>query len=383
MTTLLEMHGIPVGTLSEEGNSCSFRYSEEWLAQGFELGPDLPLSRGRQFSRNSFGFIQDASPDRWGRTLILRETRARTKKTKQKARALTAMDYFLAVHDESRMGALRARRGDEYLASGDGVPPLIHLSKLLRASEKYQSGEYDDQTLALLLAPGSSLGGARPKASIRDARGDLYMAKFPKSEDTYSVERWEFIAFQLARRAGCGVAEARLENVDGHLVLLSKRFDRQDAARIHFSSAMNLLDLTDSDKSSYAEIADMMQRIGGDPKQLFRRMLVNIRINNVDDHLRNHGFLRSGKEWSLSPVYDINPMSKFEKAPMLSTAIVPGEFEASTERAIDSAEFFNLKKEDAKAICDEVDAAILSWPLLAEQAGATRREIDELESAFD
>ncbi len=382
MSVSLEVNGLSVGTLTEEGNSQSFMYSDEWRAHGFELGPDLPLTRGRLFSQTTFGFVEDASPDRWGRNIILRERRARLKKARQAARTLSALDYFVAVSDESRMGAIRVREGQEYLAAGDGVPPLIHLGKLLQASEKYQAGEYDDETLALLLAPGSSLGGARPKASVRDIQGVLYIAKFPKSDDTYSVERWEFIALELARRAGCDVASARLETVDGRLVLLSRRFDRQGNERIPFSSAMNLLGLKDGDKSSYAEIADLMQRTGGKPNELFRRIVLNIAINNVDDHLRNHGFLREKKQWALSPVYDINPMSKFEKAPTLSTAIIPDHFETTRDIAIDNAEYFDLTKERAKAICDEVEAAVKTWPDVAKMAGATRQEIDEVESAF-
>lgn len=382
MTNLLEMNGLPLGTLSEHGSSYSFEYSAEWLAQGFELGPDVPLSRGRQFSRRSFGFMEDASPDRWGRTLILRETRARRKKLKQPARTITAMDYFLRVQDESRMGAIRVRDDHGVLDSEGGVPPMIHLGKLVRASEKYQAGEYDDETLALLLAPGSSLGGARPKASVRDVRGDLYVAKFPKADDTYSVERWEFVALQLARRAGCRVAEAHLQDVDGRLVLLSKRFDRRGETRVHFASAMNLLGLEDGQRSSYAAIADLMQRVGGDPRELFRRMVVNISLNNVDDHLRNHGFLWNAKQWELSPLYDVNPISRFEKAPMLSTAIVPEAFDADRQLAVDSAAYFDLTKRAAQAICDEVGSAVQTWQQVAQTAGAPRQEIDELESAF-
>jgi serine/threonine-protein kinase HipA len=208
------------------------------------------------------------------------------------------------------------------------------------------------------------------------------VAKFPKADDEYSVERWEFIALQLARRAGCQVAEARIEIIDGQVVLLSKRFDRKGDHRIHFSSAMNLLELTDGDSSSYAEIADLMQRTGGDPVELFRRMLVNISINNVDDHLRNHGFLRSSRGWELSPAYDVNPISRFEKAPRLSTAIVPEDFEASTELAIESAGLFDLDPQSARAIFKEVETAVGTWRSVAQQVGAPRSEIDAIESAF-
>lgn len=371
-----------VGTLTQLGGSYSFEYSQQWLTNGFELGPDVPLAQGRQYSAEAFGFIEDASPDRWGRTLLLRETRTRLKRQKQPARTLTTLDYFLAVSDVSRMGAVRAWQKDAFQAEGDGVPPMIQLGKLLRASEKVQSGEYDDESIHLLLAPGSSLGGARPKASVRDAQGNLYIAKFPKNDDEYSVERWEFIALELARRAGCCVAEARLEHLDGQVILMSKRFDRAGDTRIHFSSAMNLLALRDGQHSSYAEIADLMQQIGGDPKELFRRMVINIMINNVDDHLRNHGFLRADRGWELSPTYDINPISKFEKAPLLSTAIIPEEFEASVEIAVDNCEFFNLRSAEAAHICEEARCAVATWPEVARAAGATKREIEAVESAF-
>jgi len=371
-----------VGTLEKQGGSYAFEYSEHWQEDGFELGPDVPIAQGRQYSAEAFGFIEDASPDRWGRTILLRETRARMKKQKQAPRALTTLDYFLGVSDVSRMGALRGLSDGAFQAEGGSVPPLIHLEKLLRASNRYQSGDYDDETLQLLLAPGSSLGGARPKACVRDAQGNLYVAKFPKNDDEYSVERWEFIALSLARRAGCKVAEARLEDIDGQLVLLSKRFDRDGETRIHFSSAMNLLGLRDGERSSYAEIADLMQQIGGDPIELFRRMIVNIMINNVDDHLRNHGFLRGKNSWELSPAYDINPISKFEKSPTLSTAIVPDEFDANVDIAIENHDFFNLTCAQATVICAEVRDAVATWPDVARKTGATKREIEAVESAF-
>ncbi len=374
--------GRVVGELEQIGGSYSFEYSDEWLQHGFALGPDVPLSRGRHYRQDAFGFMEDASPDRWGRTILLRETRARSKREKLTPRALTSLDYFLGVSDVSRMGALRAYSDGAFRAESDGVPPMIHLGKLLAASTKYQAGDYDDETLRVLLAPGSSLGGARPKASVRDASGNLYIAKFPKNDDEYSVERWEFVALEIARRAGCEVADARLENVDGQPVLLSKRFDRAGEERIPFSSAMNLLGLRDGDRSSYAEIADLMQQVGGDPAELFRRMIVNIALNNVDDHLRNHGFLRRGPGWELSPAYDINPISRFEKAPTLSTAIVPGAFEASVELAWESCGFFNLTLARAREISDEVRAATATWLDVARRARATGREIEVVESAF-
>lgn len=371
-----------VGELQQIGGSFSFEYSDEWLQHGFALGPDVPLSPGRHYRAEAFGFVEDASPDRWGRSILLRETRARSKREKFTPRALTSMDYFLGVSDVSRLGALRAYSDGAFRAESGGVPPMIHLRKLLEASTKYQAGDYDEEVLQVLLAPGSSLGGARPKASVRDAGGNLYIAKFPKNDDEYSVERWEFVAMEIARRAGCVVADARLENVDGCPVLLSRRFDRDGDERIPFSSAMNLLGLRDGDRSSYAEIADLMQRVGGDPTELFRRMIVNISINNVDDHLRNHGFLRRGAGFELSPAYDINPISRFEKAPSLSTAIVPGAFEASVELAWEACEFFNLTLTRARQIVDEVRTATRTWLEVARKAGATSREIEVIESAF-
>jgi len=212
--------------------------------------------------------------------------------------------------------------------------------------------------------------------------GRNQMPAFGSFLDETAVANVSAWVLELARRAGCRVAEARLEKVDGQIILLSRRFDRSGKHRIHFSSAMNLLGLTDGDRSSYAEIADLMQRTGGDPVELFRRMVVNISINNVDDHLRNHGFLRSGGSWELSPAYDVNPISKFEKAPQLCTAVVPDAFEASTELAIENAELFNLDKPGAKAICEEVAAAVGMWRSVAQSVGAPRREVEAIESAF-
>lgn len=380
----LELGDTLVGTLYADRGTMALAYSAGWMTGGFALGPDVPLGPGRQY-RQSFGFVEDASPDRWGKTLILREAKARARREKSAPRTLDNIDYFLRVSDVGRAGALRAVQEGEYVSGKHDVPPLVSLGKLLHASAAYQTGDYDDDVLTLLMAPGSSLGGARPKATVKDVSGDLYMAKFPRNDDQYSVERWEYIALELAKKAGINCAEARLETVDGKLVLLSKRFDRRGEARVHFASAMNLLELKDGAASSYAEIADLIQREGEEPqdsRELFRRLVFNIMINNVDDHLRNHGFLRGKRGWVLSPAYDVNPISKAEKAPRLATAIVDDDFNADVQTAIDAATFFGLTQADAQETCDQVHAAVSTWRQTAEAAGAPRREILELEDAF-
>lgn len=381
---VLELEGQTVGSLHADGRTLALSYSDDWVVHGYALGPDVPLVRGRQY-RQSFGFVEDASPDRWGRTLIAREARARAKREQRAPRTLGPIDYFLGVSDAGRMGALRAIVDGQYVADHLQVPPLVDLGKLLHASSAYQAGRYDDDVMALLMAPGSSLGGARPKATVCDATGVLYMAKFPRNDDEYSVERWEFIALELARAAGIRCAEARLEKVDSKLVLLSKRFDRRGERRVHVASAMNLLELKDGDRSSYAEIADLIQREGeaaADSSELFRRMIFNIAVNNVDDHLRNHAFLRGKRGWTLSPAYDLNPMSRIEKAPRLTTAIIDDAYDADLSVALDSAEFFGLSRAAAEGVIERVKEAVSGWRQTADAAGAPRREITDLQDAF-
>jgi serine/threonine-protein kinase HipA len=229
----------------------------------------------------------------------------------------------------------------EFVSTSEGVPPLIRLGELLDATRRLEQNRELPDDLTLIFAPGSSLGGARPKASILDNNGQLSIAKFPKDGDTYSVERWEYIALLVARAAGIEVADAQLIESAGGPVLLSRRFDRKGQERVHFCSAMTLLGLRDGDHASYPDIADLIQTEGSRPaadsEELFRRMVLSICIANVDDHLRNHGFLRSESGWKLSPAYDLNPVPAEVRPRILSTNVSVDDATGSLSLAREAA----------------------------------------------
>lgn len=389
-----------VGTLyrvpSRERETVSFEYHQDWLEFDgrFALEPSLRVGEGRFYpeeGREMFGAIGDSAPDTWGRQLMRRSERRRADREGVPPRTLHETDFLLGVSDISRLGALRFKcEGDaEFQAPAvDGVPGLIMLGRLLRSAERIERGEETDEDLQMIFAPGSSLGGARPKASIMDNEGRLSIAKFPKETDEYSIETWEHIALTLAKLAGMDCSEHALTQVAGKPVLLSKRFDRDGDARIPFLSAMSMLQLKDGDRSSYPEIVDELTNISSqakaDASELFRRMVFNILISNVDDHLRNHGFLLSSKQgWTLSPVYDLNPTPQDVRARILTTSISPDDATCSIELALEQAEFFNLKIGDAKNIIAEVAGASARWREIAQSVGQSKPQIDRMASAFE
>lgn len=296
-----------VGTLHRQarrgGEAYSFEYHAEWLnkAERFSLEPALTLHRGAfapSMGRSIFGSIGDSAPDTWGRRLMQRAERRLAEREGRRVRTLSDADYLLGVSDASRLGALRFRRsGDEEFQAParDGVPPLIELGRLLQATERILRDEESEEDLRLMFAPGSSLGGARPKASVIDQHDRLAIAKFPKETDDYSLELWEAIALELAARAGIRTPGVQLVKVSGKPVLISRRFDRRGDVRIPFLSALSMMGLKDGDRGSYPELVDLLSQHGAeaalDARELYRRMAFNVLISNVDDHLRNHGFL--------------------------------------------------------------------------------------------
>ncbi len=399
----IEVHlgssAAPVGEIYRHprggGERISFRYASSWLSgdDRFAIDPELHLDSSTTSPRGShdiFGAFADCAPDRWGRQLMQRDERRRAAEEGRAVRTLSALDYVLGVADVSRIGALRFFADGAYRAEGHAVPPLIHLGRLLTAAERVLRQEETDEDFALILGPGSSLGGARPKASIIDGQGHLSIAKFPREGDEYSVERWESVALVLARRSGITTARSELLDVAGRQVLLSRRFDRHHDQRIHFASAMTLLNLEDGDRASYPEIAELLQRGGASPRrdceELYRRLVFNICIANVDDHLRNHGFLRdttrSSDGWALSPAYDLNPVPADLKPRILSTYVTLDDATGSLDAAREVATFFGLSNERAARTIDEVSTAIAQWPVVARQAGASKRERSRMESAF-
>ncbi len=379
--------------------SATFEYDPGWLAspERFALEPALQLGEGAFHTtadKAMFGALGDSAPVRWGRVLMRRAERRRAKEAGETPRTLREIDFLLGVDDEARQGALRFKEAADgpFLAerAGGRIPPLIDLPRLLAAADRIagdDDGEHEDD-LRLLLAPGSSLGGARPKASVRDADGVLAIAKFPYANDEVDVVAWEAVAHALAEKAGIAVAPWRLERIDGRAVLIARRFDRQGATRVPFLSAMSMIGAKDNEPHSYLELVDALRQNGARPKddmrQLWRRIVFSVLISNVDDHLRNHGFLYAGTDgWTLSPAYDLNPTPVDIKPRVLSLAIDFDDQTASLDLALSVAAYFELKPEEARAIAAEVAAATATWREAAARVGLTGKESDRMATAFE
>lgn len=377
--------------------SATFEYDPSWLAhpERFALEPALTLAPGPFHTppeKALFGAIGDSAPDRWGRVLMRRSERRRAEREGQTPRTLFEADFLLLVDDVARQGALRfkAETDGPFLAPENGmrIPPLIELPRLLSAVERVANEEEDDEDLRLLIVPGSSLGGARPKASVRDHDGHLALAKFPHKQDDINVVLWEGIALSLAEKAGITVPEWRIEMIGDKPVILIRRFDRAGGQRIPFLSAMSMLGANDNEAHSYLEIADALRQYGAATKedlaQLWRRIVFSVLISNTDDHLRNHGFLYGSHEgWRLSPAYDLNPVPVDIRPRVLSTAIDMDDPTASIELALETADYYGLKQEDAKAIAQQVARTVANWRGEAAKLGISAREIERMASAFE
>jgi len=373
-----------------------FEYDEGWLSDSdrFSLEPALPLTRG-PFAPPAgaaiFGALGDSAPDTWGRRLMQRAERRLAARENRPVRTLLESDYLLGVADVTRLGALRFRRpGQESFQAPirAGVPALIELGRLLQITERFLRDEETDADLELIFAPGSSLGGARPKASVVDQHGRLAIAKFPKETDDYSIETWEEIALRLAARAGIATPEHELIEVAGKPVMLSRRFDRDGEIRIPFLSAMAMMGGKDGERGSYPEMVDALTQHGAQAKQdthaLYRRVVFNVLISNVDDHLRNHGFLWLGKAgWSLSPAYDLNPVPTDLKARVLTTNIDLEEGTCSLDLLLAASAYFALTLGEARAIVKDVASVTATWRVVAQEAGARPAEINRMSSAFE
>jgi serine/threonine-protein kinase HipA len=401
--TYVDLDGAPhlVGRLwtraRKNKESASFEYDPAWLENpvSFSLEPALQLGPGPFHTADDipmFGAIGDSAPDRWGRALMRRMERRRAEREKRTPRTLFEIDYLLLVDDETRTGALRfkADEGEPFLRESDAgrVPPLVDLPKLLSAAQRVIDEDETDEDLRLLLAPGSSLGGARPKASVREKDGGLAIAKFPRKDDEVSTVLWEAVALELAEKSGIQVASGRVEKIGKKPVLILQRFDRKVARRIPFLSAMSMLGAKDNQPRSYLEIVDALRRCGAAPKRdmeaLWRRIVFNILISNTDDHLRNHGFLYEGPDgWRLSPAYDLNPVPVDIKPRVLATAINEDEGTASVDLAMEVAEYFELDASAARKIARLIGRAVAQWRLIAKRMGIKDAEIDRMASAFE
>ena len=403
MTDLIEIHIDHSGRTSLVGRlryfakarsqTSIFEYADEWLAfdDAFAIDPaNLPLDNNPTYTSSDKsalpGAIRDTSPDRWGQLLIRRALRK-----SGRSRTLSEIDYLLAINDQTRIGALRCKReGDADFNCDIGryrVPPLVHLPVLLNAADAVHSNTETANDLKLLLNEGSPLGGARPKSAVVDKDGLLAIAKFPKPDDDRSIPHGEILALALAKQAGVNAAKGRLLTVSGRSVALIRRFDRAGDRRIPFLSAMSLLGLNDGDIATYTDIAEIIRIHSSstitDLHELWRRIVFGVMIGNLDDHLRNHGFLYSGKSmWRLSPAYDLNPVPLEEKGRELTTWISEEGPEASLDLARHAARYFALDASRAEEIIGEVSAATTNWREVARQLSMKASDMDVYASAF-
>ena len=388
-----------VGELSYESlrgaDSYGFSFAPTWLQtqRDLFLSADLNPYAGMQYTaadRDIFGCFSDALPDRWGRTLLNRREQLQAQEQRRPLRRLSSFDYLLGIDDYSRMGAFRFKETpDSDFINSDPmlkIPPLTDIRTLQAAGSAIEQSEAhnalpEKKWIAQLIQPGTSLGGARPKASVTDLDGALCVAKFPSRKDDYDVELWEHLCHLLARKAGIEVADTKvLKAIGPYHTLISRRFDRTtDGGRIHFASAMTLLGLQDgnnaADGHGYLDLVDFIVQhctaVESNLRELYRRVAFYICVGNSDDHFRNHGFLLTPKGWTLSPAYDINPTLN----PAQSLLITSVSNQAAFSQLRAAAEDYLLTRETADAILDEVQAALQDWPTLAAQIGIPRREI--------
>ena len=377
----------------------SFSYDEKWLEteKPFLFDPNITWNKGQQFpiGKSDFGIFNDAMPDTWGRSLMKRREAQIAKEENRTAKNLHDLDFLLGVNDESRMGGLRFKLQEkESFLNNDKArptPPWSSVRELQHGISLIESNKDNKEVrkwLSILLAPGSSLGGARPKANIMDEKGNLWIAKFPTKEDTSDKGAWEFLSYKLAIRAGIEMAECKIEKISGkHHTFFTKRFDRIKNKRIHFASAMTMTanneDTIKESDPSYLDIAEFIQFNESNNKQelhqLWRRMVFNIAISNTDDHLRNHGFILNKNGWKLSPAYDINPSIDKDG---LSLNIDANNNSLDFDLAKSVGEYFQLKEKQMDDILKEIKAAIKNWKTEATKFGISKTEIALMSSAF-
>lgn len=381
----------------------SFEYDKEWIKQGKaqDLDPDLRHYGGPQYlgkDKPNFGMFMDSSPDRWGKELMRRREAILARQQERKPKTLFEEDYLLGVYDLHRMGGLRFKIADkenfQHDDRGMAAPPWTSLRELEHASQEFENDLLQDQQalqwINMLIAPGASLGGARPKASITDEQGHLWIAKFPSIKDTTNVAAWEMLVADLALENSIHVAQSVVRKFNNkYHTFLSKRFDRTaDGTRIHFASAMTLSGRTDgADATTGASYIDLVELImekgatpGADLEQLWRRIVFSIAIKNTDDHLRNHGFLLTDAGWKLSPAYDINP-TYFGTG--LSLNISEDDNSLDFELALSVAPYFRLSNSKAKDIIAQIKKTVRKWPALADKYQISRPEQEQMSPAFE
>jgi serine/threonine-protein kinase HipA len=380
----------------------SFEYDKEWLQSKHaqDVDPDLHLFAGPQYlaeGKSNFGIFLDSSPDRWGRVLMNRREAAVARIEGRKELSLFETDYLLGVFDAHRMGAIRFKKEEEDIFLNDNkelaAPPWTSIRELEQASQRVEEEDGDDtekiKWLNMLMAPGSSLGGARPKASVLDEKGELWIAKFPSKNDSKDSGAWEKVIHELAIKAGIKVADAIVGTFySKQHTFLTKRFDRnKKGERIHFASAMTLLGYTDGadhqSGASYLDFIEFITRYGSQPDQdleeLWRRIVFYISVSNTDDHLRNHGFLLTNRGWVLSPAYDINPV---DKATGLSLNISENDNALEIDLALSVAPYFRVTEKRTAQIIKEIKTSVSQWRKVAEKIGIPKREQETMAKAF-
>ena len=382
------------------GESYSFEYDKDWLkktALKFTLDPELMPYSGRQYpsGKNIFGLFADTSPDRWGRILMNKRERILAEKEGRKPSKLYNSDYLLGVYDETRMGGIRFKADPTGPFLSDdketAAPPWATLRTLEEASRNFENDESGlaEKWLNQLIKPGSSLGGARPKATVVDTKNQLWIAKFPSKNDENDTEAWEIVTHDLAGLCGLNVPDAKLEKFSNlGSTYLIKRFDRILTKRVHFASAMTLLGKTDgasaADGTSYLDIAAFIKSYGAQPKQdlieLWKRIVFNMAVTNTDDHLRNHAFILAENGWLLSPLYDVNPVPYGDE---LSLNVDEEDNSISIALAVATAVKFGISETDAKSCAKDILTIVReNWEAIAADYGLNRRQIEEMRPAF-
>ena len=371
----------------------SFTYNEGWLKNRSlpRIDPDIMPFPGEQFplGKEVFGFLGDIAPDRWGRRLIRRKEAQLARREGRPERPLLASDFIVGAYDLTRTGAVRVMLDGKFVSSDSSkpAPPWTTIRTLEECARKIDADEdgQDERWIEMLLAPGSSLGGARPKANVTDERGALWIAKFPSASDEWDVGAWEFFVSRLAKGAGLGMSDSRLERLsNAGSTFFSRRFDRDGGRRIHYASAMAMSGAADGEEGhSYLDVAEFLVREGARPdedlSELWARIVFSRLVGNSDDHLRNHGFVMTGGGWRLSPMFDVNPNPD---AAFAALDLLPGVPGASRAELIEGAEYFHLNQRTAEKRYAEILSAVSGWRQLAEKQHIRRSEIERMAGCF-
>lgn len=395
-----QLMGILSALYAKGKKAFSFEYDKDWLKSKEQmlLDPDIQFYSGPQYPNNkeNFGVFLDSMPDTWGRTLMKRRAAQQAIEKGEKAKTLYEIDYLLGVYDESRMGALRFKLDPEGQFLDDNelnpTPPWSSIRELQEAAKNFENDDDNDEVrkwLAVLMAPGSSLGGARPKANILDENKELLIAKFPSKNDTIDKAAWEYLAYQLATKAGIPMAPSKIEKISGKFnTFFTKRFDREEGARLHFASAMTMTgnneDTIRDNPASYLDLAEFIQNYGAmvndNLEQLWRRVVFNVAISNTDDHLRNHGFILTNQGWVLSPAYDLNP-SIDKDGLALNIDMDNNALDYDLVKSV--GEFFRLDNKQMDKIIQEVVEVVGTWKEVANNIGISKREQQIMSKAFN